>query len=196
MPLVSLEMSNPGICSRNAVLRTSGRLVRSPWVMNPWEAEAGLPGALVGGSVRPSMKAFPGPVGPTGPCRPSPGPGGPVVDGWSAGIPADQPSTTGPPGPGEGRQGPVGPTGPGNAFIEGRTLPPTNAPGSPASASQGFITQGDLTNRPLVRSTAFLEQIPGLLISNETNGIDANTMFLRGFNLDHGTDFAFFVDGV
>ena len=99
----------------------------------------------------------------------------------------------GPPG---GNQGPPGPGAPANAFIEGRTLPVTNAIGSPVSASQGIITQADVHDRPLLRTTDIFEQIPGMIFSNETNQVDAQTMFLRGFNIDHGTDFAFFVDGV
>lgn len=82
------------------------------------------------------------------------------------------------------------------ADLSGRTLPVTNSLGGALSASQGSITQADLHDRPLLRTTQFLEQIPGLILSNETNQIDAATMFLRGFLIDHGTDFAFFVDGV
>jgi hypothetical protein len=78
----------------------------------------------------------------------------------------------------------------------GRTQPVANTFASPVSASQGLVTQADIQNKPLFRTTEFLEQIPGLIFSNETNGVDAATMFLRGFNIDHGTDFAFFVDGV
>jgi hypothetical protein len=78
----------------------------------------------------------------------------------------------------------------------GRTLPMTNAIGAPVSVSQGLVTQAQLVNQPIFRTTDFFEQIPGLIFSNETNGIDANTMFLRGFLIDHGTDFAFFVDGM
>jgi hypothetical protein len=78
----------------------------------------------------------------------------------------------------------------------GRTAPVVNDVGAPVSTSQGVVTQADIQNKPLFRTTEFFEQIPGLIFSNETNGIDANTMFLRGFLIDHGTDFAFFVDGV
>jgi hypothetical protein len=85
---------------------------------------------------------------------------------------------------------------PPRSSVSGRTTPPTNAIGAPVSTSQGFVSQADIQNKPLFRTTEFFEQIPGLIFSNETNGIDANTMFLRGFLIDHGTDFAFFVDGV
>jgi len=78
----------------------------------------------------------------------------------------------------------------------GRTLPVINAIGATISASQGEFTQADIRDKPLLRTTQFLEQIPGLILSNETNAIDAATMYLRGFLIDHGTDFAFFVDGI
>jgi hypothetical protein len=82
------------------------------------------------------------------------------------------------------------------AFTSGRTLPIINDIGTTYSASQGVFTQADIRDKPLFRTTEFLEQIPGLIVTNETNGVDANTLFLRGFNIDHGTDFAFFFEGV
>lgn len=48
----------------------------------------------------------------------------------------------------------------------------------------------------MFRTTSFLEQIPGFTITTETGGIDANTMYVRGFLIDHGTDWTFFVDSV
>lgn len=78
----------------------------------------------------------------------------------------------------------------------GRTVPVVNTIGSIVSVSQGEITQADIRDKPLFRTTDFLEQIPGFIITTETAGIDANTMYLRGFLIDHGTDFAFFIDGM
>src|SRR5947207_1256167 len=78
----------------------------------------------------------------------------------------------------------------------GRTPEVANTIGSQVSASQGTVTQADLRDKPLFRTTEFLEHIPGMIITTETGGIDANTMYLRGFLIDHGTDFAFFVDGM
>lgn len=83
-------------------------------------------------------------------------------------------------------------------FLEGtgRTGPLSNAAGAPFSASQGYFTQADIANLPLARTTEFLEQVPGLIVTQHSSILKANQYFLRGFSLDHGTDFAGFVDDV
>ncbi len=64
------------------------------------------------------------------------------------------------------------------------------------SASEGQIGKVDLENRPIQRIGELLEVISGLIATQHSGGGKANQYFLRGFNLDHGTDFATFVDGV
>ncbi len=64
------------------------------------------------------------------------------------------------------------------------------------SASQGTVTQAQLEHRPLLRPAEVLETIPGLIVTQHSGDGKANQYFLRGFNLDHGTDFATSVDGV
>jgi hypothetical protein len=64
------------------------------------------------------------------------------------------------------------------------------------SASQGFIGQEQIKNRPLSRVGELVEFIPGMIATQHSGDGKANQYFLRGFNLDHGTDFATFVDGV
>jgi hypothetical protein len=64
------------------------------------------------------------------------------------------------------------------------------------AASEGTVTQEELANRPLLRPAEVLEAVPGLLVTQHSGDGKANQYFLRGFNLDHGTDFATFVDGV
>ncbi len=54
----------------------------------------------------------------------------------------------------------------------------------------------DLLVRPLLRVAELLEAIPGLIAAQHSGGGKANQYFLRGFNLDHGTDFTTYVDGV
>ncbi|MGP8260214.1 MAG: TonB-dependent receptor, partial [Acidobacteriaceae bacterium] len=49
-------------------------------------------------------------------------------------------------------------------------------------------------NRPILRSGEILETIPGLIITQHAGGGKANQYYLRGFNLDHGTDIAIFLD--
>lgn len=68
--------------------------------------------------------------------------------------------------------------------------------GLTVSASQGFVGQEDLDTRPRLRPGDLLEAIPGLVITQHSGSGKSNQMFLRGFNLDHGTDFASWIDGM
>ena len=68
--------------------------------------------------------------------------------------------------------------------------------GVAGSASEGQIGKVDLDDRPIQRVGELLEAIPGLIATQHSGGGKANQYFLRGFNLDHGTDFASFIDGV
>jgi hypothetical protein len=68
--------------------------------------------------------------------------------------------------------------------------------GIAASAGQVTVGAEELENRPLLRSGEILEALPGLIITQHAGGGKANQYFLRGFNLDHGTDFAVFLDGM
>src|SRR5271168_1184996 len=62
------------------------------------------------------------------------------------------------------------------------------------SATQGTVGAREIDDRPILRSGEVLETVPGLIITQHAGGGKANQYFLRGFNLDHGTDFAIFVD--
>jgi hypothetical protein len=62
------------------------------------------------------------------------------------------------------------------------------------SATQGTTGAAQLADRPILRSGEILETIPGVIITQHAGGGKANQYFLRGFNLDHGTDFATFLD--
>jgi TonB-dependent receptor-like protein len=64
------------------------------------------------------------------------------------------------------------------------------------AASQGVITGALLQDIPLLRPGEVLEAIPGLVVTQHSGEGKANQYFLRGYNLDHGTDFATSVDGV
>ena len=64
------------------------------------------------------------------------------------------------------------------------------------SAGQVTVGAEELENRPILRSGEILETLPGLIITQHAGGGKANQYFLRGFNLDHGTDFAIFLDGM
>jgi hypothetical protein len=47
----------------------------------------------------------------------------------------------------------------------------------------------DLSTRPISRAAELVEVIPGMIATEHSSGGKANQYFLRGFNLDHGTDF-------
>ena len=83
------------------------------------------------------------------------------------------------------------------------TLPPTvvrgraeDLLGAAVSASQGAVSGKDLQDLPLLRRGELVESVPGMVVTQHSGDGKANQYFLRGFNLDHGTDFAFSVDGV
>lgn len=64
------------------------------------------------------------------------------------------------------------------------------------SASQGHVGQEQLKYRPISRPGEILETVPGLIASQHSGEGKANQYYLRGFNLDHGTDFLTQIDGV
>jgi outer membrane receptor protein involved in Fe transport len=66
--------------------------------------------------------------------------------------------------------------------------------GTANSATQGTVGATEIQDRPILRSGEILEAVPGLIITQHAGGGKANQYFLRGFNLDHGTDFAIFID--
>ena len=68
--------------------------------------------------------------------------------------------------------------------------------GTAVSGSQGVVGYKDFEDRPLSRVGELVENIPGVIATQHSGTGKANQYFLRGFNLDHGTDFAGFVDGV
>jgi outer membrane cobalamin receptor len=68
--------------------------------------------------------------------------------------------------------------------------------GTADTASQGSVTKEELSSRPVYRVGQLLESVPGLVVTIHSGEAKANQFFIRGFNLDHGTDFATFIDDV
>jgi len=68
--------------------------------------------------------------------------------------------------------------------------------GETGSASQGRVGQSQLQYRPLLRPGEVFETIPGVIVTQHSGSGKANQWFLRGFNLDHGTDFSIKVDNI
>ena len=88
-----------------------------------------------------------------------------------------------------------------------RTTQPTTTPsgapniasghaGTPDTASQLTIGGEELNARPVTRPGELLEAVPGLIVTQHSGEGKANQYFLRGYNLDHGTDMAIWVDDV
>jgi hypothetical protein len=88
--------------------------------------------------------------------------------------------------------------------VVARTLDPVevtgrhydNAVGSSDAASQGTVRAELLKSRPALRPGELLEFVPGVIVTQHSGDGKANQYFLRGFNLDHGTDFATSVNGM
>jgi TonB-dependent Receptor Plug Domain len=76
------------------------------------------------------------------------------------------------------------------ALVEGPTSPP------PEAASELTATREEIAARPITRPAEVLEVAPGLIITQHSGEGKANQYFLRGYNLDHGTDLAITVDGM
>ena len=74
--------------------------------------------------------------------------------------------------------------------VEGPTPP------APKSASEVTVTRQEIAARPITRPAEVLESAPGLIITQHSGEGKANQYFLRGYNLDHGTDLAITLDGM
>ncbi len=71
-----------------------------------------------------------------------------------------------------------------------------NLVGATDSANEGTVPQEQLETRPAYRNGELLEVVPGLIVTQHSGEGKANQYFLRGFNLDHGTDLRISVDGM
>jgi outer membrane receptor protein involved in Fe transport len=91
---------------------------------------------------------------------------------------------------------------PGAAHAQVQTLPEVVVLGSrdllgaAGAANEGDVSREQLEARPVYRPGELLETTPGLIVTQHSGEGKANQYFLRGFNLDHGTDLAITVDGM
>jgi hypothetical protein len=67
--------------------------------------------------------------------------------------------------------------------------------GTAGTASKGQANHEELLERPYLRRGELLEVVPGVIITQHAGDGKANQYFVRGFNLDHGTDFSISMDG-
>lgn len=65
-----------------------------------------------------------------------------------------------------------------------------------SAASSKYLSQIDFENRPKNSAQDMLRLVPGLFIAQHAGGGKAEQIFIRGFDCDHGTDVATFVDGI
>ncbi|WP_041748072.1 TonB-dependent receptor [Bradyrhizobium cosmicum] len=72
----------------------------------------------------------------------------------------------------------------------------SGAKGAPGMASELTVSGEAVNARPFTRPGEALEAVPGLIVTQHSGEGKANQYFLRGYNLDHGTDLAITVDGV
>ena len=74
--------------------------------------------------------------------------------------------------------------------------PAENIIGVATASSEGAITAEQLEARPIMRPGEILETVPGMIVSQHSGEGKANQYYLRGFNLDHGSDFATTIAGI
>jgi hypothetical protein len=71
-----------------------------------------------------------------------------------------------------------------------------NLMGIASTGSEGIVSGLRIAALPILRPGEIMEMVPGLIVTQHAGDGKANQYFLRGFNLDHGTDFSTFVNGV
>lgn len=90
----------------------------------------------------------------------------------------------------------------GEQTLKDVTLQPISVKGEAESsystdaATEGTVTARQLANRPILRPAEVLESVPGLIVTQHSGDGKANQYFLRGFSLDHGTDFFTTIEGM
>ena len=68
--------------------------------------------------------------------------------------------------------------------------------GTAQSASEGVVSGTELRVRPLLRTSELAEAVPGMIAVQHSGGGKAAQYLIRGYNLDHGTDFSIAIDGM
>ena len=76
------------------------------------------------------------------------------------------------------------------------TAPRFELLGTATTSSQGIILKEELLEIPAYRAGQLLETVPGLVVTIHSGEGKANQYLLHGFNLDHGTDLATFIEGM
>jgi TonB dependent receptor/TonB-dependent Receptor Plug Domain len=91
----------------------------------------------------------------------------------------------------------AGPTGASVVLPAVTVTAPRDLEAQPTDAASERRVSGETLNtRPIERPGEMLEAVPGLIVTQHSGEGKANQYFLRGFNLDHGTDLAIWLDGM
>jgi len=105
-------------------------------------------------------------------------------------------------GPALGQQAPAGPVS-ASTLGASTVLPavdvtaPATLENQPTDAASEERISGETLNAwPIARPGEVLEAVPGLIVTQHSGEGKANQYFLRGFNLDHGTDIGIWLDGM
>ncbi|MEM9079372.1 MAG: TonB-dependent receptor [Verrucomicrobiota bacterium] len=93
----------------------------------------------------------------------------------------------------EGQEAVAGSGEMGEVFVTGKA---EDVIGEASTSTQGQANNEELSKRPFLRRGELLEVVPGVVITQHAGGGKANQYFVRGYNLDHGTDFHIGVDGM
>ena len=164
----------------------------------PWSLQASLWLALLLVPLRASAQPQPQPLPPVEPASVSGGASGAAPGALPSELTAPEPElvppsppVAPPPAPTSGAAASP-PAQPPQTVFETRVE--TAAPTSAASAET--IRDRDLELRFYPTPEDILRVVPGLVIAQHQGGGKADQYFLRGFDADHGTDVAFYLDGV
>ncbi|MFN8096449.1 MAG: TonB-dependent receptor [Vicinamibacteria bacterium] len=68
--------------------------------------------------------------------------------------------------------------------------------GIASTASSGVVAASEIEDRPVARPGDLAERVPGVIVSQHSGEGKANQYYVRGFNIDHGTDLALSVAGM
>jgi hypothetical protein len=123
-----------------------------------------------------------------------------VLIGWAPSTEAQTPDASESPRPAPAPSAPApitGTTGASTVLPAITVTAPRELESQPTDAASEQKFSGDTLNtRPIARPGELLEATPGLIVTQHSGEGKANQYFLRGFNLDHGTDIGIWLDGM
>ncbi|KAB8152244.1 TonB-dependent receptor [Kordia sp. TARA_039_SRF] len=83
-----------------------------------------------------------------------------------------------------------------NIFLEKKAISLNEVVITPELDALNLMSDINIQVNPVNSSQEVLQQVPGLFIGQHAGGGKAEQIFLRGFDIDHGTDIAITADGI